>query len=239
MIEATRYVDERLGESPGEPVPEMSAAERAEIEAQLCEGRDRSNHLYQELLLNAEACARHNPLPTTESIDTWESTILEALEDFRSGRRLMAQLGADRLLHPRTTATFLAMRRGLIEEFSATSTSELMLIDAAVLASANAARIEAIIGNTALLIESEMFGQQAMRAKWKKTHGSSHEQIRGLAVDEHIAMLRDRLMLLAERFHRMARESIEALGRMRQAPSLNVERAEAVQIVLAAAGPSA
>jgi hypothetical protein len=113
------------------------------------------------------------------------------------------------------------------------------LIDAAVIASANATRIEAMIGNAALLIESEMFGQQAMRAKWKKTHGSGREQINGLAVDEHIAMLRDRLMPLAERFHRMARECIEALGRMRRAPSLNVERAEAVQIVLAAAGPSA
>jgi hypothetical protein len=232
MTEATRYVDERLGESPREPMPEMSAAERAEIEAQLCEGRDRSNHLYQELLLNAQACAWHNPLPTTESMDTWESTISEALEDFRSGRSLMAQLGADRLLHPRTAATFLAMRRGLIEEFSAASVSELTLVDAAVLASANAARIEAIIGNTTLLIESEMFGQQAMRAKWKKTHGSSNERINGLAVDEHIAMLRDRLMPLAERFHRMARESLEALSRMREAASLSVERAEAVQILL-------
>jgi hypothetical protein len=239
MTEATQYVDERIGDRSAEPMPTMSAAERAEIEAHLHEARESSDSRYQELLLNAQACARRTPLSGTESIETWESTVSDAVEDLRSGRALLEQLGADRLLHPRTTATFLAMRRGLIEEFRATSASELTLIDAAVIASANATRIEAMIGNAALLIESEMFGQQAMRAKWKKTHGSGREQINGLAVDEHIAMLRDRLMPLAERFHRMARECIEALGRMRRAPSLNVERAEAVQIVLAAAGPSA
>jgi hypothetical protein len=232
MTEATQYVDERLGESFGEPLPRLSEAERAEIEATVREHRERSNRLYEEFLRDAQPFARGTMSPGAESLDKWESTVLCALEDFRSGRALLEQLGADRLIHPTTTATFLAMRRGLIEEFRATSASELALVDAAVIASANAARIEAMVGNTALLIESEMFGQQSMRAKWKKTHGSHHEQISGLAVDEHITMLRDRLMPLAERFHRMARESIEALGRMRQAPSLNVERAEAVQIVL-------
>jgi hypothetical protein len=210
----------------------MSAAERAEIEAQVREAKERSNCLYEEFLRDARPFVRGTLSPGAESLGRWGSSVLCALEDFRFGRALLEQLGADRLLHPRTTATFLAMRRGLIEEFNATSASELMLIDTAVIASANAARLEAMVGNTALLIESEMFRQQSMRAKWKKTHGSRHEQINGLAVDEHITMLRDRLMAIAERFHRMARESLEALGRMRQAPSLSVERAVAVQIVL-------
>jgi hypothetical protein len=44
----------------------------------------------------------------------------------------------------------------------------------------------------------------------------------------------ERIMPLVERFNRMGREGIEALGRMRQAPSLAVERAEAINIVLVA-----
>jgi hypothetical protein len=43
---------------------------------------------------------------------------------------------------------------------------------------------------------------------------------------------------LVEKSHRMAREGIEALARMRQAPSLRVERAEAVNVVLVAPGSS-
>jgi hypothetical protein len=41
-------------------------------------------------------------------------------------------------------------------------------------------------------------------------------------------------MPLVERFNRMGREGLEALGRMRQAPSLAVERAEAINVVLIA-----
>jgi hypothetical protein len=39
-------------------------------------------------------------------------------------------------------------------------------------------------------------------------------------------------MPLVERFNRMGRKGIEALGRMRHVPSLAVERAEAIDIVL-------
>jgi hypothetical protein len=57
------------------------------------------------------------------------------------------------------------------------------------------------------------------------------------AVEEHVALLRDKLLPLVEKSHRLAREGIEAL-RMRQAPSLRVERAEAVNVVLVAPGSS-
>src|SRR5271169_2070421 len=93
-------------------------------------------------------------------------------------------------------------------------------------------------GNTALIIESEMFGQPTLRAKWKNEYGGRPEDIQGLAVEEHVARLRDQLLPLVERAHRPVRESIEAIGRMRQVPSMRVERAEAVNIVLLAPGPS-
>jgi hypothetical protein len=130
----------------------------------------------------------------------------------------------------------LAIRRGLIEETNATSASELVLIDMAVLAYANAMRLQSMIGNTALLIETEMFGQPTLRAKWKKQYGRRPEDIQGLAVEEHVARLRDKLLPLVERSHRVARESIEAIRRIRLAPSIAVERAEAVSIRLVAPG---
>jgi hypothetical protein len=51
-------------------------------------------------------------------------------------------------------------------------------------------------------------------------------------------MLRDKVLPLVEKSHRIAREGIESIARIRQMPSLRVERAEAVNIVLVAPGSS-
>jgi hypothetical protein len=56
--------------------------------------------------------------------------------------------------------------------------------------------------------------------------------VQGLAVEEHVARLRDQPLPLVERAHRTARESTEAIGRMRRMPAMPVERAEAVEIRL-------
>ena len=128
----------------------------------------------------------------------------------------------------------LRLRRGLIEEANAASASEFVLIDMAVMDFANAMRLQAVIGNTVLIIESEMFGQPTLRAKWKKQHGARPEDIQGLAVEEHVARLRDQLLPLVEKAQRLAREHLEAIGRMHRQPAVSIERAEAVNVVLIA-----
>ena len=143
----------------------------------------------------------------------------------------MQHLGADRLLDPATTGMLLAIRRGLIEETHAATIGEYVLIDMAVIAFASTMRLQSIVGNLALVIEGELFGQPSLRAKWRKEYGGRPE---GLAVEEHVTRLRDQVMPMVERFNRMGREGIEALGRARQAPSLAVERAESINIVLVA-----
>jgi hypothetical protein len=87
----------------------------------------------------------------------------------------------------------LAIRRGLIEQTNATTASELVLIDMAVIAYANAMRLQSMIGNANLIIiiEAEMFGQPSLRAKWKKKYGARPGDISGLAAEEHVARLRD------------------------------------------------
>ena len=108
--------------------------------------------------------------------------------------------------------------------------SDYVLIAKAVIAFANAMRIQSVVGNMALVLESDMFCQPTLRARWKKDYGYRPEDIRGLAVDDHVARLRDHLLPLAERFHRMAEAGIEALRRQRREPSVEVERAVPVRL---------
>ena len=74
----------------------------------------------------------------------------------------MDHLGADRLIDPALTGMLLGIRRGLIEEMGAVSMSDFVLIDMAVIGFASAMRVQSMIGNTALVLESEMFGQPTL-----------------------------------------------------------------------------
>jgi hypothetical protein len=227
----------RDADVPARPLTEAERKELAAFEARQHEREERRDRTYRLLMLDAQACARsmfHSP--QLDSLEEWEATVSKSLADYHSGRALMDQLGADRLLDAPTAGMLLAIRRGLIDETNATSASELVLIDMAVIAFANAMRVQSMIGNTALLIETEMFGQPTLRAKWKKEHGGRPNDIQGLAVEEHVLQLRDKLLPLVEKFHRIARESIETISRMRQVPAMAVERAEPVNIVLVAPG---
>jgi hypothetical protein len=222
------------------PPRQLTEAERASAAAFETRQREREevrDQTYRQLLLDAQACARSMRFsPQLDSPEEWEATVTKALADYRSGRALMEQLGAGRLLDAPTAGMLLAIRRGLIEETNATSASELVLIDMAVIDFANAMRLQSMIGNTALIIEAEMFGQRTLRAKWRKEYGGRPENIMGLAVEEHVARLRDQLLPLAEKAQRLAREHIEAIGRTSRQPAMTVERAEAVNVVLIAPG---
>ncbi len=228
------YVDATLGQPPAGPPPVLNEAERTEIEARHREHREHLDRVYDQLLLDAQACGRAMQFsPGLDSPAEWQDIASRSLDDYRSGRALMDHLGAARLLDPATTGMLLAIRRGLIEENNATSIAQYVLIDMAVIAFANAMRLQSIVGNTSLIIEGELFGQPTLRAKWENVYGARPPEIKGLAVDEHVAKLRDSILPLVETFHRMGRDSMEALGRMRQVPSVKVEQAEAVTIVLA------
>jgi hypothetical protein len=159
----------------------LTEAERKELAAFEARQREREelrDQTYRQLMLDAQACARsmfHSP--QLNSPDEWEATVKKALEDHRSGRALMDQLGADRLIDAPTAGMLLAIRRGLIEETTATTASELVLIDMAVIADAKA-RLQSMIGNTALLIETEMFGQPTMRANGRSSTAAGQTTFR-------------------------------------------------------------
>ena len=233
--ERTVDLEDRLGDHPSDRLPALTEAEHVEIEARHRERCAYWDRVYHRLKMDAQACARSMQFsPLFGMPENWEDIVSKSLEDYRSGRSLMDHMGVDRLLDPATTGMLLAIRRGLVEETNATTIGEFVLIDMAVIAFANAMRLQSMIGNTSLTIEGEMFGQPTLRAKWKKEYGGRPENINGLAVEEHVARLRDRLLPLVERFHRMARESIEAIGRKRDVATVGIERAEAVSIIILA-----
>jgi len=237
---AARQLNDIYSDTDGAPARAITEAEQAkltEFEVRDRERRELRDGIYRQLRNDAQACVRAMCFsPKLDSPEEWETTVDKALDDYRSGRALMDQLGADRLLDAPTAGKLLAIRRGLIEETKASSATELVLIDLAVIDFANAMRLQSMIGNTALIIEAEMFGQPTLRAKWKKKYGGRPEDIAGLAVEEHVARLRDQILPLVERAQRLAREHLEAIGRMHQQPALSVERAEAVNVVLIAPG---
>jgi hypothetical protein len=244
---AERQVSERLkdqplafedtfGEAPFDRKRTFTSAERAEAGERHRKHMAYWDGVYRQLGLDAQACARsmsYSPaLGGSRERDKFEEIVSISLDDYRTGRSLMAHLGADRLIDPATTGMLLGIRRGLLAETHAATIGEYVLVDMVVVAFANQMRLQSIVGNTALCIESEMFGQPSLRAKWQKQYGGRPEETRGFAVEEHMQQLIEQIMPLVERFNRMGREGLEALGRARQAPSLAVERAEGISVVL-------
>ena len=226
----------QAADDPLPPLPPQTAEEVAAIESRAHERRDYWNRVHAALRRDAQSCARsmcHSPL--FGKPDEWEDIVGRSLDDYRSGRSLMDHLGADRLIDPPLTGTLLTIRRGLIEEMNASSMADYVLIDMAVIAFANAMRVQSIVGNTSLIIECEMFGQPTLRAKWKTEYGARPEDIRGLAVEDYVLRLSERLLPLTRQFHQMASEAIDGLRRQRQMPAVDVERAVPREIRLVAA----
>jgi hypothetical protein len=97
-----------------------------------------------------------------------------------------------------------------------------VLIDMAVVAYANAMRPQAMIGNTALIIESEMFRHKAgdrRTSKASRSRSTSHVSAINCC------------------HYSTARERFEAIGRMQRMPAIRVERAKPAEIRLVAPWP--
>ena len=145
--------EDRLCEILSEPCAALTDAERAEVQAVYDRHREHWDQVYDALRLDAQACTRAMQLSPllNDPVEPkrFEDVAIKSFAEFRSGKALMDQLGAGRLLDPATTGMLLAIRRGLIEESAATTMVELVLIDMAMVALANAMRMQAMIGNTA------------------------------------------------------------------------------------------
>jgi hypothetical protein len=150
-MDANRQSESRLGEPASDPGPALTEREIAEIEERAREHRQYWDEVYQSLKFDAQSCARSMRFsPLFGNPEEWHEIVGRSLDDYRSGRSLMAHLGVDRLIDPALTGMLLAIRRGLIEEVGATSMADYVLVDMVVIAFANTMRIQSMIGNTAL-----------------------------------------------------------------------------------------
>jgi hypothetical protein len=118
--------------------------------------------------------------------------------------------GAERFLDPQLMATLWQLRQGLLEEYGAESPAMTMVIDLAVVTYANALRVQGWIGDLALAIEHELFGEESLRVKLRQQYGT---QFDGLAVEETLRRLREQLLPLFERANRQLLQNFQALRR--------------------------
>jgi hypothetical protein len=153
----------------------------------------------------------------------------QVMTRFENGSFLLNRLGAECVLDQDLAIVLLDLRRRLIAEYGE-GPAALMLIDRAVAAYQDFIRISGWVGNLAILIEHEFFGLDGPSAQFQDRYGREGRAVRGLAVEQHLARLREELLPLAERCGRVMREALAALETLRALPSQTVERARPARI---------
>ena len=155
----------------------------------------------------------------------------DALRRYEVGSLLIDRLGAEGVIDQDLAVVLLHLRRGLIDEYGR-GPAAMMLIDRAVAAYQDFVRITGWIGNTALMVEHELFGIDRPSANVRDRSGREVREIRGLSVEEHIKRLSQSLIPLAAHCGRIMREALAALEGLRAAPSEAVERSRPAAVVL-------
>jgi hypothetical protein len=200
-----------LAESTNDEVDDAetrSESAVAAVEAEAFERRVRQEAQVQfkKLKYDAQAifgivCGR----PGVRSAEEWAELLEKAGDDIGNGNFIVRELGAKRYLDYETVAVLVTLRQNLLAEISNARTSDIMMVDAAVLAYYNMIRVQAWIGNLSLTVERELFGEAPLNAY----HGEQTAQ----RIEQQIRRLADVLLPLQDRAHRMLARSLATLRR--------------------------
>jgi hypothetical protein len=163
------------------------------------------------------------------TVEAWQAACETAPKRYESGRFLFECLGIQRVLDPKLMATLWQLRQGLIAEYGAESPGMTMAIDLAVMAYANALRVQGWIGDLALSIEGELFGEDSLKVKLRHQYGP---QFDGFAVEEALRQLREHLLPLFERVNRQLLQHLQGLQRPQRStlPTVAIGRAGQVNV---------
>lgn len=215
-----------------DPMPtSVALGPEAEVRAWLEAHTRRSDEEYRKLRWRAQQSHRAvSGWWGVQTEDAWIAKCQAAVGDRDSGAFLLEQLGAERLLDADQMAAVWALRQSLLVELPTPTAGEVALIDLAVLAYANAIRVQGWIGNWSLHTEAEAFGQDGLRARFRDRYGTGSDRIDGVAVEDHVGRIAQMLLPLADRFSHQFRDCMARLDRMRQAPRPGAERLEPVRI---------
>jgi hypothetical protein len=205
----------------GKELTSVEAAALAEAhEAKVSAEQDRQ---FDDLSQRARATLRAvQGWQGVRSEGQWAQVQAKALDDHRTGRFLIEELGAERVLHPKQVAVLLQLRDRLLAQHDPEDAAQAMLIDLAIVAYYNALRIQGWIGNLSLVLERELFGQDALRA----VHGDGQ----GETIEDKVEQLGGQLLPLLDRASRMMLRNLKALDELHRGPAPSVSVGQAGQV---------
>src|SRR5713101_6928150 len=197
----------------------------AKFRAALEKDRQRAQHVRR----NARATYRAmEGWKGVRSEEDWLEVCADSREQYESGGFFLERVGAERYLDPKLMATLLSLRQRLIAEWGITTAAEMMLLDLALLDYYHALRVQGWIGDLALHIEHQFFGQDALAE-----NGQRPGRCRGrFSVEEDVRRLSEQLMPLLDRSNRMLIRNLKAIKELRQGlvPAIAIGRAEQVTV---------
>jgi hypothetical protein len=211
-------------------LPARLAQDGADLKAEFQAARQADRWRYHQLRKSARTVVRAmQGWGCIQSPEEWQAACADARKRYQSGRFLLERLGAERFLDPQLMATLWQLRQGLMAEYGAESPAMTMVIDLAVMTYANALRVQGWIGDLALVIEQELFGEDALKLKLRQRYGT---QIEGFAVEEQLQRLKEELLPLFERANRQLLSNIQGLrqGRPGVLPTVAIGRAGQVNV---------
>jgi hypothetical protein len=133
----------------------------------------------------------------------WAEMLEKAGDEIGNGRFLVRMLGAERYLEPETVAVLITLRQELMAERKRATAADVMMVDTAVVAYYNFLRVQGWIGNMALVVERELFGESAL----SEIHGpTTGERLR-----EELQRLGEVLLPLLDRAQKMVARSLAHL----------------------------
>jgi len=198
-------------------------------EAKLRAALEKDRQRGQQLRRNARASYRAmEGSLRVRSEEDWMRVFEESREEYESGGFLLDRLGAERFLDPKLIATLLSLRQSLIAEWGRTTAADTMLVDLALLHYYNAIRVQGCIGDWALHIERQFFGQDAFAAEGQERARAEKRR----SVDDHVRRLGEQLMPLLDRTNRMFIRNLKAIKELRQGqvPAIAIGRADQVTV---------
>src|SRR6266849_3376781 len=198
----------------------------AKFRAALEKDRQRAQHVRR----NARATYRAmEGWKGVRSEEDWLRVCEEGREQYESGQFLLERLGAERYLDPKLMATLLSLRQRLIAEWGITTAAEAMLVDLAVLGYYHTLRVQGWIGDLALHIEHQFFGQDALAENGQRP---AMRPGRLFSVEEDVRRLSEQFIPLLDRANRMLIRNLKAIKELRQGlvPAIAIGRAEQVTV---------
>jgi hypothetical protein len=210
----------------GDIEPTLRDADDSNAELQAARDRDRQRAL--QIRRNARATFRAmEGWWRVDSEEDWLKVCADSQEQYESGRFLLERLGAERYLDPKLMATLGSLRQTIIAEWGIT-TAEMMLLDHALLGYYNALRVQGWIGDLALHIEDEFFGQDALAEMGQRPVRRPGR----FSFEEDVRRLSEQLMPLLDRANRMLIRNLKAIKELRQGlvPAIAIGRAEQVTV---------